>query len=396
MNPRIHNSESSSMHRLTCLTLLSVTYITVTGLLVAQQPFGYPPQGNSTTPNYNPYAAPIVQPNAPPPPMAQSTMPAPSSSAPIVNPSYPNAPSGGGYGWGGGGYGGRVGGYLQGAADMTVANAQWNLTNQQARIVQQEANRQVLKTREATIKENEWERSNWLHHYSPYLVRERQITQDLRVAVFDPPQMEIWSGEVLNTILNDLKNAESLGLAAPSVPLDPNVLAHINVNSGDTYVGAGILRNLKQFGWPWILRQSPFASMRQSVEPLLRTAVAQAKAGGLDLGVVNQINTAVSAAEDQVSNMAMGEDITPTQVVDAMRYLKEIHSSLQVLQTNDAANYLNGTYAARGATVAQLVQNMSSQGLKFAPAPPEDETYYNSLYRNLVTEEYRLRNMGAQ
>jgi hypothetical protein len=385
------------MRRLLGWTLLGVTFAAVAGLVPAQQPFGFAPQGNGTAPNYNPYSGAVLQPAASPPPQAQSTMPAPSSAAPIVNPTYPNAPSYGyGYGLGGGYSGNPYGGYLQGAANMTVANAQYQLTNQEARIVQQRADRDALKTRQATIEENEWERKNWLQRISPYVVRQKQIARDLRVALYDPPEMEIWSGEVLNTLLNDLKNAQSQGRTFPPVPLDPRVLANINVSTGDTYVGAGMLRNLKTFDWPWILRQSAFDGMRQNVEKLLRTAVAQAKGGGIDITLLNQVTAAVAAAEDQVGNMAQDGEITPTQYVDGMRYLREIKSSLQVLQTNDAANYFNGTYSAQGATVAQLVQNMMSQGLKFAPAPPGDESYYNSLYRSLVTEEYRLRATGAK
>ncbi len=379
--------------------LLGVIGAAFAGLLPAQQPFGYPSQGNSTAPGYNPSSSAVLQPQASPPPQARSTMPGPSSSVPIFNPAYPNAPSGGyGYGWGGWGSGYRnpFGGYLQGAANMTVANAQYQLTNQQARIVQQQADRDALKTRQAAIAESEWERKNWLQRISPYEVRQRQKVRDLRVALADPPQMEIWSGAVLNTLLNDLKNAQSQGLTFPSVPLDPQVLARINVSTGDTYLGAGMLRNLNKFDWPWILRQAVFDDMRQNVEQQLRAAVAQAKAGGVDITTVNQVNAAVSAAEDQVGTMLQSGEITPTQYVDGMRYLREIKSSLQVLQTNDAANYFNGTYSARGATVAQLVQNMASQGLKFAPAPPADEASYSSLYRSLVTEEFRLRKVGAR
>jgi hypothetical protein len=373
--------------------LLAVTYATP-GLVLAQQPFGYP-QGNSTAPSYNPYSTAVVQPTGYPGAQAQSTMPAPPSNVPIFNPAYPNAPSGG---WNpyGGSYMGRYGGYLQGAANMTVANAQYQLTTQQARIVQQQADREALQTRRDTINELEWERANWLRHYAPYRVRERQIARDLRIALFDPTQEDIWSGESLNAIFNDLKNAESMGLATASVPLDPQVLAHINLNSGDTYVGAGVLRNLKTFDWPWILRQSAFDDMRKMVELALRTAVAQVKTGSIDINLVNTVTTAINTAEQQVDTMVQGQDITPTQYVEGMSYLKEFKQSLQVLQTNDAANYFNGTYNARGATVAQLVQNMASQGLKFAPAPPADDTYYNSLYRSLVTEEYRLRQMGAR
>jgi hypothetical protein len=394
MNPSVKKQEARPVCRLVRWSLLTVACAATAGLTQAQQPFGYPSLGNSTAPNYNPNSAAVLQPTATPAPQAQSTMPAPRSNVPIFNPAYPTPP-GGGYGWGGG-YMGRYGGYLQGAADVTVANAQYQLTTQQARIVRQQADREALQTQRATINEMEWERANWLQHYAPYRVRERQVARNLRIALFDPTQTDIWSGESLNAILDDLKNAESMGRPFPSVPLDPQVLAHINLNSGDTYVGAGMLRNLKQFDWPWILRQSAFDAMRQSVEQALRTAVAQVKAGNLDIALVNTVNTTVSAAEEQVGNMAQAQEITPTQLVDGMRYLREIKSSLQVLQTNDAANYFNGTYNARGATVAQLVQNMAAQGLKFAPAPPEDETYYNSLHRSLVTEEYRLREMGAR
>lgn len=369
---------------------LSVT-CAAAGLLLAQQPFGYPSARDSTVPNYNPYSSAVQSPGSYPP-QAGSTLPAPGAAAPVFNPAYPPAPY---YGWGGG-YPGGYGGYLNGAANLTVANAQYQLTNQQARIERQEANRQALQTQRATIQEMEWERNNWLQRYSPYLVRQRQIAQDLHVALFDPTQEEISDGEALNTIFSDLKHAQSMGLIFPPVPLEPSVLAHINLNSGDTYVGAGMLRNLKTFDWPWILRQSSFDSMRHNVETMLRKAVAQARSGNIDVNMVNQVNTAVQNAEDQVTDMIQDGQITPTQCIEATRYLNEIKKSLLVLQTNDAADYFNGTYDARGATVAQLVHNMAAKGLKFAPAPPEDETYYNSLYQSLLAEEYRLRDMGAR
>jgi hypothetical protein len=397
MNLRVKNPQTRSPRRLLLgWIVLSATCAAFGGLLLAQQPFGYPPPSNSTAPYYSPYSSAVYQPAATPPPHAGSTMPGPSSSVPIFNPRYPNAPQGGwpGYGYGNP-YGGGYGGYLNGAANLTVANAQYNLTTEQARIVREEANRQALQTQRATIKEMEWERKNWLQQYSPYLIRERQMATDLRIALYDPTQEDIWSGEALNSIFTDLKNAESMGRTLPSVPLNPQVLAQINLNSGDTYVGAGMLRHLK-FDWPWILRQSSFDGMRQNVEQLLRKAVAQVKAGGIDITLVNQVKAAVSDALDQVGDMVQNGDITPTECIDGTRYLNEIKSSLQVLTTNDATNYFNGTYDARGATVAQLVQNMASQGLKFAPAPPGADHDYASLYRSLVTEEYRLREMGAR
>src|SRR5260370_37982432 len=120
-------------------------------------------------------------------------MPAPPPNVPIFTPAYPTPP-GGGYGLGGG-YLGRYGGYMQGAAYLTVANAQFELTNQQARIVRQQADREALRTRRATLDEMNWERANWLRQYSPYRVRERQVATNLRIALFDPTPTDIWSGQ---------------------------------------------------------------------------------------------------------------------------------------------------------------------------------------------------------
>ena len=45
------------------------------------------------------------------------------------------------------------------------------------------------------------------------------------------------------------------------------------------------------------------------------------------------------------------------------------------------------------ATVAELVHNLSSQGLRFAPAASGDESSYTALHRALVTYAYRLRQL---
>ena len=49
-----------------------------------------------------------------------------------------------------------------------------------------------------------------------------------------------------------------------------------------------------------------------------------------------------------------------------------------------AARLLDGTYAATGGTVAELVLNMTSSGLRFAPATPGNEAPYFALHSALV------------
>ncbi len=92
----------------------------------------------------------------------------------------------------------------------------------------------------------------------------------------------------------------------------------------------------------------------------------------------------------------MAQDMTPTQIVQSTRYLHELKDSLKVLQDPNVANYFNNKWQARGSTVAELVANMTSQGLRFAPAAAGDEPSYTSLHRAMVTYEDRLRQGGTR
>ncbi|HWY88307.1 MAG TPA: hypothetical protein VNX28_16465, partial [Gemmataceae bacterium] len=50
-----------------------------------------------------------------------------------------------------------------------------------------------------------------------------------------------------------------------------------------------------------------------------------------------------------------------------------------------AAKLLNGTYAATGRTVPELVYNMTGKGLLFAPATPGNDAPYYALQSALVS-----------
>jgi hypothetical protein len=169
------------------------------------------------------------------------------------------------------------------------------------------------------------------------------------------------------------------------------MLTHISVTTGVTTQGAGMLKNLTRFDWPLILRGAAYADGRQQIEGMTRTAVTQVQASGVDPDLLDKLNAAVKSMEDQVGGAI--QSMTPTQYVQGTRYLRQLRDSLQMLQDPNAVNYFNGKYQARGNTVAELVNNMSSERLRFAPGA---EPYYSSLHRDMVTYEYRLRDMGAR
>lgn len=396
------SAETPTMYRplRLCLTLLACA----AGWLAFAQPGpAYqppqppPPAAPAPWSLYNP-ASPVVTP--PPATMQGTTRPSAaslSSNVPIFNPAYPNAP-GGGYGWGPGGYGmGRYGGYLQGAANVTVANAQYQLTTQQARIVRAQANREALKTRQAYRDQQDYERADWLQKHDPQKAREQEIAWNLRRSLNDPPAVEIWSGQVLNSLFMDLQKAEAAGVRGPPVFLSPGILDHINLTTGTTTAsGQGVLKNLTNFQWPLVLRKAIYRDLRVKIEEMTQKAVAQVgKPGGIDADLLDGIDETVQALMNTVDANATEATMTPTQYVQASRFVKELKGSLKVLQDPNVAMYFNGSYKARGQTVADLVANMSSQGLKFAPAAPGDEPSYTSLHQSMVTYNTRLREMSS-
>ena len=79
-------------------------------------------------------------------------------------------------------------------------------------------------------------------------------------------------------------------------------------------------------------------------------------------------------------------DLSPSQYIEARRFLNDIHSAIRGLSDPKAA-----TYAPRGKTVAELVDYMIKNGLKFAPASGRDDyRAYNSLYYDLRAFENSL------
>ncbi len=54
---------------------------------------------------------------------------------------------------------------------------------------------------------------------------------------------------------------------------------------------------------------------------------------------------------------------------------------MKLLEEHHAGDYFSGKFSAQGKTVADLVQYMTKNGLKFAPAVAGDETAYEGLHK---------------
>ncbi len=281
-------------------------------------------------------------------------------------------------------------GYMNGAANITTANAQYQETIQQAKLTREQARRSALKTRRATLDERQYELAQMP---DPEQLRQKDLMKSLQRARNNPPLTEIWSGGALNDLFRAIKDGQSHGLKGPEVPLSYEVLRHVNLTTGTTYGGVGLLRDGGKLTWPAVLRQPSFDAERKTIDEQIQKAVKQASSGEVEIGLLDSIGQSLKALQTAIDGRV--ESLSPTQFVQASRYTRELKSSYQVLQQSDVAKYFKPNWTAQGSTAADLVKQMTQQGLRFAPATSGDEPYYTSLHRSLVDYDVGIAQMAG-
>jgi len=70
--------------------------------------------------------------------------------------------------------------------------------------------------------------------------------------------------------------------------------------------------------------------------------------------------------------------------------------ALLALQDPNVAHFFDRKYEARGKTVGDLVDYMSKNGLRFAPAVPGDEAAYRALQTFLAAYDDGLTRLAAR
>jgi hypothetical protein len=278
-------------------------------------------------------------------------------------------------------------GYLTGSADITTANANYHKTIQEARLLREQANRSALDTRRKFLEQAQWERAEWLKRHDPEVVRQQGQTWELDRARHNPPLVDILSGRALNTLLTHVAKQQSRGERGPRIPLSEDVLKGINLSTGETRANAGLLKYDGRLQWPLPLEGHEFDASREHVGKLLVAAVNQAKnAEPVDAGKIQDLRVELGRMNDvlvdNVSGTSRSQDIlSPSEYIEATRYLNLLGTAVKALEDPNAANYFNQTWAARGSSVAELVKFMTDKGLLFAPAVPGDADCYRALYR---------------
>jgi hypothetical protein len=354
---------------------------------VAAQPAA-PPPGNPPPPNTDLRPRPPAAVPQPPPQTiinGGATAP-PIVTAPIINAgAYPPPYYPGGYTNMTPAYG-----FLSGAANLTNANGQYQIANQQSIAQQQQNEIGRIGVRNAIIQQKQYEQS-----LIPTMADKRQ--QDMYDAIqrarSNPPRAEIWSGKSLNALMDGFKLAEAKNLRADPVPIDPEVLPHINLTTGVTAIGAGKLKNLKNLDWPDALQADNYKQQREDLDAMVQQAVEQVSAGPTPAKLYKKIQTSIDAMDNSVKkDKALGTD----DYIGARTFLDEMRSSVTVLTDPNVASYFNGKFEAKGPAVPNLVTQMATQGLTFAPAMAGDEPFYSTLYQAMLSYDFRLSRLTGR
>jgi hypothetical protein len=319
--------------------------------------------------------------------------------ASLVTTGYPGTGYGGagypGMGYGGSGYSGGYGGYgymdpfygyLKGAAEVTQANANYDKTLQEARLLREKSYRAALETRRSLQDEAAYERMEWLKRIDPEANRRKEVQQALDRARNDPPLTEILSARALNDLLEHASRQQGKGERGPNVPLSEETLKGINVTGGDGRSNPGLLKDDGKLDWPASLDGSEHAESRRRLGTLLADAVAVAKYNNpVEPGKLKDMHAELArlheTLQDDVGNLS------PSQYIEAKRYLNLLNDAVKALEDPKVCNYFNQNWAAKGKNVAELIKYMSDRGLRFAPAVPGDADAYRALYQALVAFE---------
>jgi len=226
-------------------------------------------------------------------------------------------------------------------------------------------------------------------------IRREGWEQAYKRAIFNPPLGDIWSADALNRIFDHASRIQGRGVAGPTVPLDDETVKQINFSTG-VAGNVGALKDKGKLHWPSVLERKEFGTERNLFTHLAADAVRQgAMNNKVDPGTIKALEINLAALRDKLAERI--RDLSPDNYIGAKHYLNRLDQALRILKRTDVAKFLNNEYAARGKTVGELIQDMSSLGLRFAPAVSGNEAAYNALYHGLVAYDLDLaRKAGSR
>jgi hypothetical protein len=281
-------------------------------------------------------------------------------------------------------YADPYGGALRGAADVITANGRYLNQVQDARLRMVQADMAKLDLRKRIFDEARYERNEFMRTNSPEAVRLAEKEAALNRARRDPPLTEIWSGKSLNDLYLQLAAQQAKGIRSPNnVPLDEETLKHVNLTSGAGGSTALLRKDVDKLQWPLPLMGKQFEKDRADFTRRLTLAINELKEyKAVPVGTRNNLSESLEGLKKTLNDNV--GDMSPSQFIEAKRFLNSLEDAFKALQDPNAITNLEKRWVAQGKTVADLVKYMTDNGVRFAPAVRGDEEAYRTLHYAMV------------
>lgn len=145
-------------------------------------------------------------------------------------------------------------------------------------------------------------------------MRDREMAADLDEARRTATDTDIQSGRALNTLLRNIQASGRLN-QGQNVPLDEEVLRHVNLSGGTSAGSVGMLKDGVKLAWPDGLQEPPFDEARKRIVRNLRQAVDTLKdKEPIPEGLMKDIRGDNKALADRLAESA--NDLSPAQYVE--------------------------------------------------------------------------------
>src|SRR5262249_41038938 len=122
--------------------------------------------------------------------------------------------------------------------------------------------------------------------------------------------------------------------------------------------------------------------------------VKQARMGQVQGKTYRQLRTQLDSMRSEIR--AAIEDMTPTENVQARRYIDQLTQAARTFEDPNVANYFNGKWTPQGQNIGDLVASMTRNGPRLAPAAPGNEPAYTALYQQIVRYNIGLLQLASR
>jgi hypothetical protein len=296
-------------------------------------------------------------------------------------------PYGGGYGgYGYPSYGDTAGGYLTGGAAVINAQSHFMVAAGQYGLLREQRTRERIANEKALIDLYLYRREKM-----PTAQDDRERISKLltRGAMNTPEPGQIQSGAVLNTLLEDAqkvgRNLKASDL--PEVQVDPSVLQSVNLTPGSGAGNTALLRTDGKLTWPVALQDADYRTEVNRVNEYLPDAIKGAIQHRTDASTINTLRDSVTRLRERLA--ANARDLPASQWRQAKRFLSDLEAGIDTLQRPDADQLLS-LDLGKIKNVADLVNAMSTRGMRFAPSVEGQEASYNALQQALAAYDAAL------